>query len=175
MGLDAGWIRDHVRDLPDYPKPGVVFKDITPVLALPEAFAAAIDAVMEPFSAVEIDKVVGIEARGFVFAAPIACRLGAGFVPVRKPGKLPWHVEREEYALEYGVDVLEIHRDAILPGERILIVDDVLATGGTANAALRLVHKLGGAVVGCAFFIELGFLDGRRQLGATEIHSVVNY
>ena len=175
MGLDAGWIRDHVRDLPDYPKPGVVFKDITPVLALPEAFAAAVDAVMEPFSSVEIDKVVGIEARGFVFAAPIACRLGAGFVPVRKPGKLPWHVEREEYALEYGIDVLEIHRDAIRPGERVLIVDDVLATGGTASAALRLVRKLGGAIVGCAFFIELSFLDGRQQLGETEIHSVVNY
>jgi adenine phosphoribosyltransferase len=175
MGLDAGWIRDHVRDLADYPKPGVVFKDITPVLARPDAFAAAVDAVVEPFIDVPIDKVVGIEARGFVFAAPIACRLSAGFVPVRKPGKLPWHVEREEYALEYGIDVLEIHRDAIRPGERILIVDDVLATGGTASAAVRLVEKLGGEIVGCAFFIELGFLEGRQHLGANEVHSVVQY
>ncbi len=175
MGLDAGWVREHIRDLPDYPKPGVVFKDITPVLALPEAFAASIDAVLEPFNAEEIDKVIGIEARGFVFAAPVAYHLGAGFIPVRKPGKLPWHVEREEYALEYGTDQLEVHADAIVPGERVLIVDDVLATGGTANAAVRLVRKLGGEIIGCAFFIELAFLNGRQQLEGLEIHSVVTY
>ncbi len=175
MGIDAGWVRDHVRDLPDYPKPGVVFKDITPVLALPDAFAATIDAVVEPFDGRQIDKVIGIEARGFVFAAPVAYHLGAGFVPVRKPGKLPWKVEREEYALEYGTDQLEIHQDAIVPGERVLIVDDVLATGGTASAAVRLVRKLGGNLVGCAFFIELGFLGGRQHLADIEIHSVVTY
>ena len=119
--------------------------------------------------------VIGIEARGFVFAAPVAYHLSAGFVPVRKPGKLPWRVEREEYALEYGTDQLEIHQDAIKPGERVLIVDDVLATGGTASAAVRLVNKLGGNLVGCAFFIELGFLHGREHLDGIEIHSVVNY
>lgn len=175
MGYDSEWLRDHVRDLPDYPKPGVVFKDITPVLSVADAFAASIDAVAAPFVTVDIDKVIGIEARGFVFAAPVAYSLGSGFVPVRKPGKLPWHVEREDYALEYGTDQLEIHQDAIVPGERVLIVDDVLATGGTAAAAVRLVDKLGGALVGCAFFIELGFLPGRKQLDGIEIHSVITY
>ena len=175
MGYDSEWLRDHVRDLADYPKPGVVFKDITPVLAIPEALTASIDAVAAPFAAIEIDKVVGIEARGFVFAAPVAYGLGAGFVPVRKPGKLPWNVEREEYALEYGTDQLEIHQDAIVAGERVLIVDDVLATGGTAAAAVRLVRKLGGVLIGCAFFIELGFLDGRSQLDGIDIHSVITY
>ena len=175
MGYDAEWLRDHVRDLADYPKPGVVFKDITPVLAVQNAFAASIDAVAAPFTSIEIDKVIGIEARGFVFAAPVAYSLGSGFVPVRKPGKLPWQVEREEYMLEYGTDQLEIHQDAFVPGERILIVDDVLATGGTAAAAVRLVKKLGGVLVGCAFFIELGFLDGRQLLDGIEIHSVITY
>ena len=175
MGFDSAWLRDHVRDLRDYPKPGVVFKDITPVLSVPEALRASIDAVAAPFAAVEIDKVIGIEARGFVFAAPVAYSLSTGFVPVRKPGKLPWHVEREEYALEYGTDQLEIHQDAIEPGERVLIVDDVLATGGTAAAAVRLVKKLGGELIGCAFFIELGFLNGRVQLDGVDVHSVITY
>ena len=175
MGLDSAWLRDHVRDLRDYPKPGVVFKDITPVLSVPEALRASIDAVAAPFAAVEIDKVIGIEARGFVFAAPVAYSLSTGFVPVRKPGKLPWQVEREEYALEYGTDQLEIHQDAIQPGERVLIVDDVLATGGTAAAAVRLVKKLGGELIGCAFFIELGFLNGRVQLDGIDVHSVITY
>ena len=175
MGFDSAWLRDHVRDLRDYPKPGVVFKDITPVLSVPEALRASIDAVAAPFAAVEIDKVIGIEARGFVFAAPVAYSLSTGFVPVRKPGKLPWQVEREEYALEYGTDQLEIHQDAIQPGERVLIVDDVLATGGTAAAAVRLVKKLGGELIGCAFFIELGFLNGRVQLDGIDVHSVITY
>jgi len=175
MGYDSEWLRDHVRSLPDYPKPGVTFKDITPVLAHPEALSAAIDAVTAPFAACEIDKIIGIEARGFVFGAPAAYRLGAGFIPVRKPGKLPWEIEHETYALEYGTDRLEIHRDAIERGERVLIVDDVLATGGTAAATAKLVAKLGGELVGCAFFIELEFLNGRAQLEDTEVHSVLGY
>src|SRR3954463_11405212 len=162
--MDAGWLQAHVRDIPDYPRPGVVFKDITPVLAAPDAFAAVVDAVAAPFADRRIDKVLGIEARGFVFAAPVAYRHAAGFVPVRKAGKLPWEIEREEYELEYGTDLLEIHRDAVSPGESVLIVDDVIATGGTAAATVRLVEKLGGTVVGLAFVIELEFLKGRSQL-----------
>src|SRR4051812_42289245 len=137
MGIDAGWLRAHIRELPDHPEPGVSFKDITPLLSSTEAFAATIDAVSAPFSAPnsaygDIDKVVGIEARGFMLAAPVAYRLGAGFVPVRKAGKLPWLVESEAYTLEYGAGELEVHRDAVIEGERVLIIDDVLATGGTA-------------------------------------------
>jgi adenine phosphoribosyltransferase len=173
--MDIGWLKAHVRDIPDYPRPGVVFKDITPVLAAPDAFAAVVDAVAAPFADRRIDKVVGIEARGFVFAAPVAYRHAAGFVPVRKAGKLPWQIEREEYALEYGTDRLEIHRDAIAPGEQVLIVDDVLATGGTAEASVRLVERLGGEIVGLAFFIELGFLAGRERLANREVHAVVEY
>jgi adenine phosphoribosyltransferase len=173
--MDVGWLKAHVRDIPDYPRPGVVFKDITPVLAAPDAFAAVVDAVAAPFADRRIDKVVGIEARGFVFAAPVAYRHAAGFVPVRKAGKLPWQIEREEYALEYGTDLLEIHRDAIAPGEQVLIVDDVLATGGTAEASVRLVERLGGEIVGLAFFIELGFLAGRERLANREVHAVVEY
>ncbi len=173
--MDVGWLKAHVRDIPDYPRPGVIFKDITPVLAAPDAFAAVVDAVAAPFADRRIDKVVGIEARGFVFAAPVAYRHAAGFIPVRKAGKLPWQIEREEYALEYGTDLLEIHRDAITPGEQVLIVDDVLATGGTAEASVRLVERLGGHIVGLAFFIELGFLAGRDRLAGREVHSVVEY
>jgi adenine phosphoribosyltransferase len=173
--MDAGWLKAHVRDIPDYPRPGVVFKDITPVLAAPDAFAAVVDAVAAPFADRRIDKVIGIEARGFVFAAPVAYRHAAGFVPVRKAGKLPWEIEREEYELEYGTDLLEIHRDAIHPGEQVLIVDDVLATGGTAAATLRLAERLGGEVVGFAFFIELQFLHGRQRLDGREVHAVVEY
>jgi adenine phosphoribosyltransferase len=173
--MDVGWLKAHVRDIPDYPRPGVVFKDITPVLAAPDAFAAVVDAVAAPFADRRIDKVVGIEARGFVFAAPVAYRHAAGFVPVRKAGKLPWQIEREEYALEYGTDLLEIHRDAITPGEQVLIVDDVLATGGTAEASVRLVERLGGTIVGLAFFIELGFLSGRERLEGREVHAVLEY
>ena len=173
--MDIGWLKAHVRDIPDFPRPGVVFKDITPLLAAPDAFAAVIDAVAAPFAGRRIDKVIGIEARGFVFAAPVAYRHAAGFVPVRKAGKLPFNIEREEYALEYGTDLLEIHRDAIHPGERVLIVDDVLATGGTAEATLRLAERLGGEVVGLAFFIELGFLHGRDHLEGREVHAVLGY
>lgn len=169
------WLKAHVRDIPDHPKPGVVFKDITPLLADPGAFARSVDALAEPFDATHVDKVLGVEARGFVFAAPVAYRHRAGFVPVRKPGKLPWDIERQEYELEYGTDLLEIHRDAVHPGERVLIVDDVLATGGTAQAASHLVERLGGEVVGLAFAIELGFLGGRKKLEGHTVHAVANF
>ena len=166
----------YIRDIADFPKPGVTFKDITPLLGDPLAFRAAVDGLTEPFAADGIDKVLGTEARGFILAAPVAYRFGAGFVPVRKAGKLPWEIERQEYELEYGTDLLEIHRDAVHPGERVLVVDDVLATGGTAAATARLVEKLGGVVVGYGFLIELGFLDGRAALPeGSRITSLLTY
>jgi adenine phosphoribosyltransferase len=168
-------LRDRIRDIPDFPKPGVSFKDITPLLGDVEAFRATVDGVASPFADREIDKVLGVEARGFIIAAPVAYRFGAGFVPVRKAGKLPWQIEREEYELEYGTDLLEIHRDAVAPGERALIVDDVLATGGTAAATVRLVEKLGGIVVGLGFVVELSFLDGRRKLEGHDVVSLLRY
>jgi adenine phosphoribosyltransferase len=173
--MDPAWLKAHVRDVLDYPKPGIVFKDITPLLGAPDAFRACVDALGEPFVATRVDKVIGIEARGFVFAAPVAYGLHAGFVPVRKPGKLPWEIERQEYELEYGTDLLEIHRDAIAPGEQVLVVDDVIATGGTAAATARLVERLGGTVVGFAFVLELGFLHGREQLDGYNVHTLVTY
>jgi adenine phosphoribosyltransferase len=168
-------LRERIRDIPDFPKPGVTFKDITPLLADVEAFRATVDGVAAPFADREIDKVLGVEARGFIVAAPVAYRFGGGFVPVRKAGKLPWQIEREEYELEYGTDLLEIHRDAVAPGERCLIVDDVLATGGTAAATVRLVEKLGGVVAGLGFVIELGFLDGRSKLEGHDVVSLLRY
>ena len=173
--VDTSSLRELVRDIPDWPKPGIVFRDITPLLAAPDAFAVTVDALAAPFADEPIDKVLGIEARGFVFAAPVAYRRGAGFVPVRKAGKLPWELESEEYALEYGTDLLEIHRDAVHPGERVLIVDDVIATGGTAAATARLVERLGGIVVGFTFLIELAALHGRAQLEGRRMHTVLTY
>jgi len=161
---DAAWLRQHIRDIPDFPKRGVTFKDITPLLADAKAFGRAIDELCDAFAGVRADKVLGIEARGFIVAAPVAYRLGAGFVPVRKAGKLPWEVERQEYALEYGTDLLEIHRDAVGAGETTLIIDDVMATGGTAAAAVRLVEGLGATVAGLGFVLELAFLGGRARL-----------
>lgn len=166
---------DLVRDIPDFPKPGVVFKDLTPLLADPEAFRQVLDGLAEPYRSARIDKVVGIEARGFIVAAPLADRLRAGFVPVRKPGKLPWRIERQEYELEYGSDLLEIHHDAVHRGERVLIADDVIATGGTAAATCRLVERLGGEVVGLAFVVELGFLSGAAALAGRPYHSLLRY
>ena len=174
-GVGAGWLKDHIRDIPDFPKPGIVFKDITPLLADVDAFRFAVDALCDHFSGQPVDKVLGIEARGFIIAAPVAYRFGCGFVPVRKAGKLPWEVEKQEYVLEYGTDLLEIHRDAIAPGERALIVDDVLATGGTASAAVRLVDKLGGQVAGLGFVIELGFLGGREKLPGHDMVSLIEF
>ncbi|HEY5153717.1 MAG TPA: adenine phosphoribosyltransferase [Acidimicrobiales bacterium] len=168
-------LRAMIRDIPDWPKPGVTFKDITPLLNDPVAFASAVDALAGAFITAKIDRVLGVEARGFIFAAPVAYRLGAGFVPVRKAGKLPWDIEREEYVLEYGTDLLEIHRDAIKPGERVLVVDDVLATGGTAAATARLVERIGGVVVGFGFLVELAFLHGRDQLSDHDMVSLLTY
>lgn len=174
-GDDAGWLKEHIRDIPDFPKPGVVFKDVTPLLAHVGAFAATIDALAGAFDGRSVDKVLGVEARGFIVAAPVAYRYRSGFVPVRKAGKLPWNIESQEYELEYGSDLLEIHRDAVAPGERALIVDDVLATGGTAAATVRLVERLGGEVVGLGFLIELSFLGGRSKLEGHEIVSLLTY
>jgi len=162
---DHGWLKDHIRDIPDFPRAGVAFKDLTPLLGDAFAFAAAVDAIAGPFAASGITKVVGVEARGFILAAPVALRLGAGFVPVRKVGKLPAATLQATYELEYGTDILEIHADAIAPDDRVLIVDDVIATGGTAIAAADLVGRLGGTVVAFGFLIEIGFLGGRQRLG----------
>jgi adenine phosphoribosyltransferase len=164
-----------IRDIPDFPQPGIVFKDITPLLSDENAFSSAIDLIVVHYGRGNIDKVVGIEARGFIVASPVAYHFGAGFVPVRKEGKLPWDSEREEYALEYGTAVLEIHKDAIQPGERVLIVDDVLATGGTARATARLVERLGGKVMGIACLIELTFLNGREKLAGYDFFSLIAY
>jgi adenine phosphoribosyltransferase len=162
-------IDSRVRDVPDFPKPGVQFKDITPLLADHEAFAAVVDALAaagrDASGAVVVDKVVGMEARGFIFAAPVALALGCGFVPVRKPGKLPWETRIVSYDLEYGSETLEMHTDAIARGERVLIVDDVLATGGTARATADLVEESGGTVHRLAVLMELSFLPGRATLG----------
>ena len=148
MTVDVTWLEELVRDVPDFPKPGIIFKDVTPLWADASAFRFSIDAIADHYAGVEIDRVVGIEARGFILAAPVAYRFGAGFVPVRKPGKLPAEIASESYELEYGTDTLEIHRDGILAGQRVLVVDDVLATGGTAAATIRLVEGLGGSVIG---------------------------
>jgi adenine phosphoribosyltransferase len=175
MSPDARWLEAHIRDIPDFPKPGVVFKDITPLLADVNAFRFTVDAIADHFAGQTVDKVLGIEARGFIAAAPVAYRFGAGFVPVRKAGKLPWEVEREEYVLEYGSDLLEIHRDAVAPGERVLIVDDVMATGGTAEATIRLVETLGGEIVGLGFILELAFLGGRERVKGRDVLSLLTY
>lgn len=164
-----------IRDIPDFPEPGVVFKDITPVLADAEAFSTLVDGLAQPFLNQQITKVAGIEARGFTLATPVADRLGAGFIPVRKPGKLPYDTVREDYELEYGVDSLEIHTDAALAGEKVLIVDDVIATGGTAAAAIRLLRRVGADVVGFSVFIELVFLNGASKLDGVPIHALLRY
>jgi adenine phosphoribosyltransferase len=164
-----------IRDVPDFPQPGIVFKDITPLLADEIAFSSVIDLIVVHFGRGTVDKVVGIEARGFILASPVAYHFGAGFVPVRKVDKLPWDTEAAEYALEYGTATLEIHKDAVTPGERVLIVDDVLATGGTARATAELVERIGGKVVGIAFLIELGFLEGRKQLENHDLFTLITY
>jgi adenine phosphoribosyltransferase len=162
-----------VRDVPDYPRPGIVFKDITPLLADHVAFAAAVDAVVAHWGRGTIDKIVGIEARGFILAAPVAYHFGAGFVPVRKKGKLPGATLETTYALEYGEATVQVHEDAFDAGDRVLVVDDVLATGGTVEAALGLVARAGGDVVGVSVLMELGFLHGRDRLDGVEVHSLL--
>jgi len=171
----TGRIGSLIREIADYPEPGVVFRDITPLLGGAAVFDREVDDLVTALDDVTVDRVVGVEARGFILAAPVAYRLRAGFVPVRKPGKLPWAVAREEYALEYGTDRLEIHRDAVHPDERILIVDDVLATGGTAAATCALVEGLGATVVGCAFLIGLHDLGGRERLHGRRVECLVEY
>jgi adenine phosphoribosyltransferase len=173
MTMDPARLAACLRDVPDFPKRGIVFKDLTPLLADVEVFAATIAALVEHASGLDVDKVAGIEARGFIFAAAVAHGLGAGFVPVRKPGKLPWRTVSESYELEYGTDALEVHEDAFAPGDGVYVVDDVLATGGTAAAACRLVDRLGARVAGTAFVIELGFLDGRARLPETDVLSLI--
>ena len=175
MTADHGALRSFVRDIADYPVAGVTFRDITPLLGDSAALSQAVDGMVEQFEGVPIDRVVGVEARGFIFGAAVAYRAGAGFVPVRKAGKLPWAVVREEYNLEYGSDKLEIHRDAIHPGKRILIVDDVLTTGGTAAATAKLVETLGGVVAGLAFLLEIDDLGGRAKLGERTAQALLHY
>jgi adenine phosphoribosyltransferase len=173
MTRDSTWLAGHLRDVDDFPKPGIVFKDLTPLLGDVDAFRFAVDAIADHAAGLTVDKVVGIEARGFIFAAAVAYRLGAGFVPVRKPGKLPWKTVTETYDLEYGSDSLDIHEDGVLPGDTVYIVDDVLATGGTAAATCALVDRVGGSIAGLAFVVELGFLDGRAKLPNHEILSLI--
>ena len=168
-------VRELIRAIPDFPIPGILFRDITPLLADPHGFKATIDLFVDHYRDAKLDHIVGIEARGYMLGAPMAYALGIGFVPVRKPGKLPGVKHSEEYALEYGTNRLEIHADAFKPGERVLIVDDLLATGGTAAATLRLVAKLGADVAGAAFLIELAGLNGRAALGSTPVHAFITY
>jgi adenine phosphoribosyltransferase len=162
-----------IRDIPDFPKPGILFKDITPILGDADAFAEAVDALTDRARRFAPDLVVGIESRGFLFGTPMALALGVGFAPVRKLGKLPYETIAEEYALEYGTNTVEMHRDAVRPGQRVVIVDDLLATGGTAAAAAALVERLGGTVAGYTFLVELGFLRGRDRLPGREIAALM--
>ncbi|MCH9033527.1 MAG: adenine phosphoribosyltransferase [Planctomycetes bacterium] len=168
-------LRELIRDVPDFPKPGVVFKDITPLLRHPAGLSLAVEYLTQPFRDQRVEVVVGAESRGFIFGTAVARNLSAGFVPIRKPGKLPAAVRSEAYELEYGTDRLEIHEDAIQRGERVLMIDDLLATGGTMAACCKLVEYLGGNIIGCGFLIELAFLGGRAKLGEYPIHSILSY
>ena len=168
-------IKRAIRDVPDFPRPGIIFKDITPLLLDPRLFRRTVELMSAPFADADVTRVVSIESRGFLLGAPIALELDAGLVPIRKPGKLPAQRSRVEYALEYGTDALEMHHDAVGAGERVLIVDDVLATGGTAEAAGRLVRARGAEVVGFTFLIELAFLNGRKRLGAERLEALLHY
>jgi len=168
-------LKHKIRSIPDFPKPGILFYDVTTLLRDAVGFGEAIDAMAAPYTPGEVDLIVGIESRGFILGAAMADRLRAGFVPVRKLGKLPAKTVRESYSLEYGTDSLEVHEDAIEKGQRVLIVDDLLATGGTAAAVTKLVKRLGGTVVGLAFLVELGFLPGRQKLEGEQLHVVLRY
>jgi adenine phosphoribosyltransferase len=168
-------LKSRIRDIPDFPKAGIVFKDITPLLADVKSFQKVIDLFARRYADKTIDTVVAVESRGFIFGAALAYRIDAGFVPVRKKGKLPYKTESVEYALEYGTDIIEIHQDAIHNGSRVLVVDDLLATGGTARATCDLVEKTGGTVVECAFVVELAFLNGREKLKGHEVFSLIQY
>ncbi len=168
-------LKSVIRDIPDFPKKGIVFKDITTLLKDAQAFRQAVEDLCAPYRDNKIDIIVGVESRGFIFGGAMAVALGVGFVPARKPGKLPAETLKEEYALEYGTDAVEMHRDAIQEGMRVLVVDDLLATGGTAAATIRLVEKMGGRIVGVAFLIELNFLKGREKLGNVPIHVLIDF
>jgi len=168
-------LKAKIRDVPDFPKPGVVFKDIMPLLSDREALRETVDRIAEWAAPRGPDVVLGAEARGYITGGALACRLGCGFVPARKPGKLPWRTVAVKYALEYGFDQLEVHADSIRPGQRVLVHDDVLATGGTARATVELVEQLGGEVVGLPFIIELAFLNGREQLQGYDVYSLIEY
>jgi len=168
-------IKKHIRDIPDFPKKGIVFKDITPLLADPAGFRATINALAERIDGTAATKIIGIESRGFIFGAALAAAVNLGFVPVRKPGKLPYHTVRESYELEYGTDAVEMHRDALTPGEKVLIVDDLLATGGTLGACAKLVRGVGAEPVAGLVVVELAFLGGREKLAGLEIHSLLTY
>lgn len=173
--LSEATMKALIRDIPDFPAPGVLFRDITPVLQDPNALKEVINSMVESVTPMKPDVIVGIESRGFILGVPVAVELGIGFVPVRKAGKLPAETVRAEYALEYGTNAVEIHRDAILPGMRVAIVDDLLATGGTAKAAVQLVEELGGKVAGISFLIELEFLNGRQLFNGYEISTLIKY
>ncbi len=168
-------LRSYIRDVPDFPKPGIIYKDITPLLGHADAFKATIDRLADRFRDAQIDVIAAPEARGFVFGAPLALALGLGFVPIRKPGKLPYKTISLSYALEYGTDTLQVHNDALEPGRRVLLVDDVLATGGTIQACAGLVEQTGAEVVACAFILELGFLGGRSRLTSRDVFSLIEY
>ena len=165
----------YIRDVPDFPKPGILFKDITPLLQSADGLREAVEGLAEAVDPTTYDTVCGIESRGFIFGTALAHSVGKGFIPIRKPGKLPWRTASEAYELEYGTDTIEIHVDACEGGRRVLMVDDLLATGGTMAAALKLVRRVGGDPVGCVFVIELGFLNGRERLGDTPVHALVRY
>jgi adenine phosphoribosyltransferase len=168
-------LRSYIRDVPGFPEPGIVFKDITPLLIEPRAFDYAVRALADHARTLDVELIVAAEARGFIFGGALARELGVGFVPARKPGKLPLETVSVEYGLEYGVDQLQLHADALTGGTHVLVHDDVLATGGTAKAKVDLVEQLGGEVVGCAFVVELAFLDGRKQLAGHDVHALVRY
>jgi adenine phosphoribosyltransferase len=168
-------LRDRIRDVPDFPSEGIVFKDLMPLIADPEYFAESIRRLAEWARPREPNLILGAEARGFIFGGALAYELGAGFIAARKPGKLPWETVEATYALEYGTDSLEVHRDAVTPGARVVVLDDVLATGGTAKAKCELVEQLGGTVAGAAFLIELTFLNGRERLNGYDVHSLIQY
>ena len=174
-GIRITKLRELIRDIPDFPKPGVVFKDITPLLRDQAGLSLAVEYLSQPFRGSHVDIVVGTESRGFIFGTAVARNLSAGFVPIRKPGRLPSRLRSEVYQLEYGTDQVEIHEDAINPGDRVLMVDDLLATGGTMEACCRLVESLSGVIIGTAFLIELAFLNGRKKLGDYPVHSILTY
>ena len=168
-------LRDYIRDIPDFPQPGILFRDITPLLASPVAFGAAIDRFAERFQDAEIQAIAAAEARGFIFAAPLALRLNAAFVPIRKPGKLPFETHAFRYELEYGDDTLEIHTDGITAGQRVLVIDDLLATGGTVDACCNLLEQNGADIVACAFLIELKALNGAARISSRPVFSLLEY